>query len=59
MEKISVGYIAPIICMKCGELFDLNEDFRESGGDIYLVLKEKCGASELLCWDCRDCEEDL
>jgi len=49
-------FMIPVCCRNCGELFNLNQDFKESEYDIEEVLKEKCGSSELLCWKCRDCD---
>ena len=47
----------PVACSECGEMFDLSRDFKEYDCDSVRALKEKCGASELKCYHCRDCKE--
>jgi len=47
----------PEKCRNCGKLFDLSEDFkRHKNKTAEEVLKDECGISEMLCWECRDCK---
>ena len=56
-QKECVDCVVPIQCRNCGKLFDLNQDFKQHS-DISSkeIMEEECGASELLCWECRDCD---